>query len=84
MTVAFLIHQEMILVIAGGIFIFQFFSSFIQEIYISKMGRRLFRAAPYHEGLVKKYRMAEPKVVVRFWIIAAVLAATALITLKIR
>ena len=84
MTISFLIHQEVILVIAGGIFIFQFFSSFIQEMFISRKGRRLFRAAPYHEGMVKKYRTAEPKVVVRFWIIAAVLAATALITLKIR
>ena len=84
MTIAFLIHQEFVLVIAGGIFIFQFFSSFIQEIYINKKGRRLFRAAPYHEGLVKNYLIAEPKVVVRFWIIASVLAVIALISLKIR
>lgn len=84
MTIAFLIHQEFILVIAGGIFIFQFFSSFIQEIYINKKGRRLFRAAPYHEGLVKNYLTAEPKVVIRFWIIASLLAVVALISLKIR
>lgn len=84
MTISFLIHQEGVLVIAGGIFIFQFFSSFIQEQYISKKGRRLFRGAPYHEGLVKSYKMAEPKVVVRFWIVAAILAALALLTMKLR
>ena len=84
MTISFLIHQEVILLIAGAIFVFQLASSFVQEQFFKYKGMRLFRAAPYHEGLVKNYLMAESKVVVRFWIVAAILAASALITLKIR
>lgn len=84
MTVSFLLHQEAILLIAGGIFIFQFMSSIIQELFLKYKGKRLFRSAPFHEGLTKSYKMAEAKVVVRFWIVSSMLAAFAMLTLKLR
>ncbi len=84
MTISFLIHQEVILLIVGGVFIFQFFSSIIQEVFLKYKGKRLFRAAPYHEGLTKNHKMSEAKVVVRFWIVSAMLAALAMLTMKIR
>ena len=43
---------------------------------------RLFRGAPFHEGLVSSYRMAEAKVVVRYWIVSAILAAFCLVAIK--
>lgn len=84
MTISFLLHQEAVFLIVGGIFIFQFFSSIIQEIFLTYKGKRLFRSAPFHEGLTKSYKMAEAKVVVRFWIVSSMLAAFALLTLKLR
>lgn len=85
MTVAFLLHQEAILLISGGIFMFQFFTSAIQDYYfLRRKGQRYFRGAPYHEGLVASYKMAEAKIVVRYWIVSAILAAICLVALKIR
>ena len=85
MTVAFLLHQEAILLISGGIFLFQFFTSAIQDYYfIRRKGQRFFRGAPFHEGLVASYKMAEAKIVVRYWIVSAILAALCLVSLKIR
>lgn len=85
MTVAFLLHQEAILLISGGIFLFQFFTSAIQDYYfIRRKGQRFFRGAPFHEGLVASYKMAEAKIVVRYWIVSAILAALCLVALKIR
>ena len=85
MTIAFLLHQEVILLISGGIFLFQFFTSAIQDYYFFKFkGQRYFRSAPFHEGLVKSYKMAEAKIVVRYWIVSAILAAFCLVVMKIR
>lgn len=84
MTISFLLHKEFVFLIVGGIFIFQFFSSVVQEQFLKRKGMRLFRAAPYHEGLTKNHKISEPKVVIRFWIIASMLAAFALLTMKIR
>ncbi len=85
MTIAFLLHQEVILLISGGIFLFQFFTSAIQDYYfLRKVGGRYFRGAPFHEGLVKSYKMAEAKIVVRYWIVSALLAAFCLVVMKLR
>ena len=85
MTVAFLLRQEMIFVVVGGIFIFEFLSSAVQDYYFFKFkGRRLFRQAPFHRSLNKSHGIAEPKVVVRYWILAAMMASIALISLKLR
>lgn len=85
LTIAFLIHQEFILCLAGGIILFQFTTSALQDyIFLRRKKMRLFRGAPFHEGLVGSYKMAEAKVVVRYWIVSAILAAFCLVALKIR
>ena len=85
LTIAFLIHQEFILCLAGGIILFQFTTSALQDyIFLRRKKMRLFRGAPFHEGLVSSYKMAEAKVVVRYWIVSAILAAFCLVALKIR
>ena len=85
MTIAFLMHQEVILVISGGIFMFQFFSSAIQDYYfIKSKGERGFRGGPFHQGLKNSYKMAEAKIVVRYWIVSAILAAMCLVVMKLR
>ncbi len=85
MTLAFLLHQEIVFLIAGGIFIFQFLTSAVQDYYFFKFrGQRFFRAAPFHQGLIKQYQMAEAKVVVRYWIVSALLAVFCLVILKLR
>jgi len=85
MTISFLIREEVIFLIVGGVIIFEFFSSVIQDLYFIRIkGQRFFREAPFHRSLKNGHGMAEPKVVVRYWIIAAVLAVLALITLKLR
>ncbi len=81
--VAFFLKQEFLFPIVGGLFVFEIFSSFLQEKIGFKMGRRIFYRAPYHHTLT--YRgIAEPKAVVRLWLISIVFALIALLSLKIR
>jgi phospho-N-acetylmuramoyl-pentapeptide-transferase len=85
MTISFLLRQEMVFVLVGGIFVFEFLTSVVQDYYFIRMkGQRFFRQAPFHRSLNKSHGIAEPKVVVRYWIVAAMLAALALISLKLR
>ena len=81
---AILIKQEFLFLIAGGIFLAEAFSVLIQDrIGIAAIGRRIFYRAPLHHAF--QYRgVAEPAVVVRFWIIAILLALVSFATLKIR
>ena len=81
--VAVITKQELLLVIAGGIFVAEAVSVIIQVCSFRWRGKRVFLVAPVHHHFELK-GLAEPKVVVRFWIIAAVLAVLALSTLKIR
>lgn len=83
-TLAVLLKQEFLFVIIGGIFVAMAFSVLIQEkIGIKWLGRRIFYMAPLHHAF--QYRgLAETKVVIRFWIIAGILAIIGLATLKIR
>lgn len=76
--------QELLLVIAGGLFVAEAITSLMQRyIFVNRLGRRFFFRAPLHHDL--QYRgWAEPKVVVRLWIIAAIFALLALSTLKLR
>ena len=85
MTISFMIREEVVFLIVGGVIIFEFLSSVIQDyVFIKGKGMRLFYEAPFHRSLKKGHGIAESKVVVRYWIIAAVIAAFAVITLKIR
>ncbi|RMF92909.1 MAG: phospho-N-acetylmuramoyl-pentapeptide-transferase [Candidatus Schekmanbacteria bacterium] len=82
-TIAVLIKQEFLFIIAGIVFVAEAASVFIQMVFINYIGRRLFLMAPIHHSFQKR-GIAEPKVVIRFWIISAIFALIALSTLKIR
>ncbi len=83
-TIAILTKQEFLFLIVGGVFVAEAFTVFIQKyIYIPVIGRRLFYRAPLHHALQHR-GIAETKVVIRLWIVAAILAMLSLSTLKIR
>ena len=83
-TVAVITKQEILLVIVGGLFVMEALSVIIQVSYFKLTGgQRIFRMAPLHHHFELK-GWKEPKVIVRFWIISAMLALMALSTLKIR
>lgn len=83
-TLAVLLKQEFLFLIVGGIFVVEAFSVLIQEkIGINWLGRRIFYKAPIHHTFIYS-GLAETKVVIRFWIIAGILALIGLSTLKIR
>jgi len=76
--------QEVILAIVGGLFVFEALSVIFQVGYFKMTGgRRIFRMAPIHHHFELK-GWAEPKIIVRFWIIAIILALVAMSTLKLR
>lgn len=75
--------HEIVLAIIGGLFVLETLSVIIQVASFKLTGKRVFRMAPLHHHFEKK-GWAEPTVVIRFWIIAIVLALIGLSTLKIR
>lgn len=83
-TAAICVKQELILPIAGGIFVAEALSVLIQMSYFRMTkGKRFFKMAPLHHHFELK-NIAEPKVIVRFWIAGIVLMLLALSSLKIR
>ncbi|HET7313073.1 phospho-N-acetylmuramoyl-pentapeptide-transferase [Salinisphaera sp.] len=82
-VVALIVRQELILVVMGGIFVAETLSVMIQVVGYKLTGRRVFRMAPLHHHFELK-GWAEPKIIVRFWIITLVLVLIGLSTLKIR
>ncbi len=83
-TAAICVKQELILPIAGGIFLIETLSVIIQMGYFRATGgKRFFKMAPLHHHFELK-GIAEPKVIVRFWIVGIVLMLIALASLKIR
>jgi len=83
-TAAVLLKQELLFILAGGIFAIEILSTAIQEWFgLGMLGRRIFARAPLHHTFAHR-GMAESKIVVRFWIVSAILAALAVATLKIR
>jgi len=82
-TVALLTKNELVLVILGGIFVLETFSVIAQVFVYKLKGKRVFKMAPIHHHFELK-GWAEPKVIVRFWIISIVLTLVALSTLKLR
>jgi phospho-N-acetylmuramoyl-pentapeptide-transferase len=87
--IAIVIRQELILFIVGGIFVLEAVSVLIQVSYFKYTrkrfgeGRRIFLMAPLHHHFQRK-GWTETQVVVRFWLITAMLAAMALATVKLR
>lgn len=75
--------NEFTLLIVGGIFVLETVSVIVQVVSFKLTGRRVFRMAPIHHHFELK-GWAEPKVIVRFWIISVMLALVALATLKLR
>jgi len=81
--VASAVHQQLLLAIAGGLFVLEAVSVMVQVASFKLTGKRVFRMAPIHHHFELK-GWAEPKVIVRFWIISFLLALVALSTLKLR
>jgi len=75
--------HELVLVIIGGLFVLETVSVIVQVASFKMTGKRVFRMAPLHHHYEKK-GWAEPTIVIRFWIIAAILALAGLATLKLR
>lgn len=82
-VVAVIVRQEIVLAIMGGIFVLETVSVMVQVASFKLRGKRVFRMAPIHHHFELK-GWAEPKVIVRFWIISFVLVLIGLATLKLR
>jgi phospho-N-acetylmuramoyl-pentapeptide-transferase len=72
-----------VLGIVGGLFVIEALSVIIQVLVYKRTGKRVFRMAPIHHHF-EQLGWSEPTVVIRFWIIAFVLALAGLSTLKLR
>jgi phospho-N-acetylmuramoyl-pentapeptide-transferase len=81
--VAVVARQELVLLVMGGVFVVETVSVVIQVASYKMTGRRVFRMAPLHHHFELK-GWAEPKVIVRFWIITFILVLVGLASLKIR
>ena len=83
-TIAVITKQEILLVLVGGLFVMEALSVIFQVGFFKMThGKRIFRMAPLHHHFELK-GWSEPKVIVRFWIIAIALALLAMSTLKLR
>lgn len=82
-TMAVATKHELVLVIIGGLFVLETVSVIVQVLSFKLTGRRVFRMAPLHHHFEQK-GWAEPTIVIRFWIIAVILALVGLATLKLR
>lgn len=77
------VKHEIVLAIIGGLFVLEAVSVIVQVASFKLTGKRVFRMAPIHHHFEKK-GWAEPTIVIRFWIIAIILALIGLSTLKLR
>ena len=82
-SIAVLTKHELVWVIIGGVFVVEALSVIIQVFWFKRTGKRVFLMAPIHHHFEKK-GYAESQIVIRFWIIALVLAMIGLATLKVR
>jgi phospho-N-acetylmuramoyl-pentapeptide-transferase len=82
-ALAVITKQEILLVIVGGVFVIEALSVIFQVGSYKYRGKRIFRMAPIHHHFELK-GVAEPKIIVRFWIITIILALVAISTLKMR
>lgn len=82
-AIAVATKHEIVLAIVGGLFVVEALSVIIQVAYFKRTGKRVFLMAPIHHHYEKK-GWSEPQIVIRFWIIALILAMIGLATLKVR
>lgn len=82
-AVAVATKHEIVLAVIGGLFVIEALSVIIQVIHFKLTGRRVFLMAPIHHHYEKK-GWSEPQIVIRFWIVALILALIGLATLKVR
>jgi len=82
-AIAVTAHHELVLGIIGGLFVVEAMSVIIQVFWYKRTGKRVFKMAPIHHHF-EQMGWSEPTVVIRFWIIAFVLALAGLSTLKLR
>ena len=82
-AVAIIAKHEIVLAIVGGLFVLETVSVIIQVISFKLTGKRIFKMAPIHHHFEQK-GWAESTIVIRFWIIAIILALVGLATLKLR
>jgi len=82
-SIAVAVKQEFLLPVVGGLFVLEGVSVITQVAYFKATGKRIFLMAPIHHHFEQK-GWKEPQIVIRFWIIAFVLALIGLSTLKLR
>lgn len=82
-AIAVATKHEIVLAVIGGLFVIEALSVIIQVIHFKLTGRRVFLMAPIHHHYEKK-GWSEPQIVIRFWIVALILALIGLATLKVR
>ncbi|HEX3860059.1 MAG TPA: phospho-N-acetylmuramoyl-pentapeptide-transferase [Stellaceae bacterium] len=82
-TVAVAIKHEIVLGIVGGLFVLEAVSVIVQVVSFKLTGKRVFKMAPIHHHY-EQLGWTEPQIVIRFWIVAVVLALAGLATLKLR
>jgi phospho-N-acetylmuramoyl-pentapeptide-transferase len=82
-TISIITKHELVLAIIGGLFVLEAISVIVQVASFKMTGRRVFRMAPLHHHFEQK-GWEEPTIVIRFWIIASILAIAGLATLKLR
>jgi phospho-N-acetylmuramoyl-pentapeptide-transferase len=82
-VVAVIVRQEVVALVMGGIFVLETASVILQVASFKLTGKRIFRMAPIHHHFELK-GWAEPKVIVRFWILSLLLVLLGLASLKVR
>jgi phospho-N-acetylmuramoyl-pentapeptide-transferase len=82
-AISVVVKHELVLAIVGGLFVLETASVIVQVVSFKLTGKRVFRMAPLHHHFEKK-GWAEPTIVIRFWVIASILALAGLATLKLR
>jgi phospho-N-acetylmuramoyl-pentapeptide-transferase len=81
--IAVILKQEIILIIIGGVFVFECLSVILQVTSFKLRKKRIFLMSPFHHHL-QKLGWAESKIIVRLWIVSLLLALLGLSTLKLR
>jgi phospho-N-acetylmuramoyl-pentapeptide-transferase len=82
-VIAVIVRQEIVVLVMGGIFVLETASVILQVASYKLTGKRIFRMAPIHHHFELK-GWAEPKVIVRFWILSLIQTLAGLATLKLR
>ncbi len=82
-AISVITKNELILLVAGGLFVLEAISVIVQVASFKLTGKRVFRMAPLHHHFEQK-GWSESTIVIRFWIISILLAMISLITFKVR